>query len=138
MSLRKLKRQAMRQQTKRNMEIAADYRSSVKSLSAAESIRGIVQQGITPKQLEEEFDRGWRKGYKDAAMPTSRAAMAAAILALGEVFGFSDEQCVLFLDEMFRHMMTAIGDDDLVEEAFERVGVEIDWGNPVDGVTRTR
>ncbi|MBR6030189.1 MAG: hypothetical protein IKP40_13985 [Clostridia bacterium] len=134
MSLRKLKRQAMRNQTKANEELRRQYEESKRALSAAETITGLIQQGVTPRQLEEEFTRGYKAGYKAAAMPTSKAAMAAAIIALKEVYGFGPKRCIRFLNVMYERMVTAITDEELVQEAFDQVGVEIDFGDPVEGV----
>lgn len=134
MANRALRRQMMRQQTAKNKTLEAGYRTSVRDLSAAETIKGIIQHGVTPKQLEEEFTRGYKAGYHEAAMPTSRAAMAAAIIALKEVYGFGPKRCVRFLNVMFEKLITAIGDEDLVQEAIAQVGVEIDFGDPVEGV----
>jgi hypothetical protein len=97
-------------------------------------INKIEQNGITLSDLEKEYDRGYDKGFADASRPMYMTMMAAISIALKELHGFGKKRIIDVLrkvDETVIYSLTAM---ETVEEALEKTGVELLFGEPFDRV----
>ena len=131
MSLRKLKRQAMRQQTKTNQALRDQYQASVKALNTAQTINGIIQNGVTPKMLEDAenkaFQRGYGKGLEVGATPYVKVYCAAVCLALHRHFGFGGVRCSRVLNEALEIVNhgTWIEPEEVIDQAEQETGIDL-------------
>ena len=131
MSLRQLKRKAMRQQIKSNEALKDKYRQSVKELDEAERIKGIIQQGVTPKMLEEAknnaYNRGYAEGLHNQALPYIKTFCAALCIALHKEQGFGAVRCARVLAEVTDIVRdgTWIDPEEVIEQAEREIGIDL-------------
>lgn len=90
----------------------------------------LVKNGITPKDLQEQWDAGYNAGI-DATLKT---AYAGACLALHELHGFGSKRCKAFLDAMDRHIIYSLSSIDAAEEVFQKIGVKLVFEDPLDRI----
>lgn len=104
---------------------------------AHHTIRSRIERnggGITEKELEDAREQGRMYGFRQAAFPIMRGALASAIIVLMEDYGFDKEQCYETIGKMYELMANAISDDDLTEAAFEKAGIDIVMDDPLEPV----
>ena len=128
---RAMRRAMMRNQEGKNKALVASY-------SKQEAMANLVKNGITPKDLEEEFNNGRRVGFQEAALPIVKGCYAGICLALHEEFGFGTERCYRALKAVDEKVTWAIGHDELVEEVLEKVGIELHLDEAVERVERRK
>lgn len=127
MSNRALRRQQMRQQSAKNQALTREYQQSIRQLSAAETIKGLIQQGVTPKALEEQYELGREAGFKQASLPVIRACYAGVCLALHDTFGFGKDRCARVLREMDSRISLMLEDQELRDEVMDKIGLDINF-----------
>ncbi len=69
-----------------------------------------------------------------ASGPILKAVYAAVILLMTEEYGFTHEACVDLLEKLEDKTLLALGDEDLVEEAFEKTGIRIRFNEGIDRI----
>jgi len=106
MGLRSLKRQQMRKTVKEAPTLAEEYKRSVRSLNAVQTIAGAIQNGITPKMLEEQYKKGYEEGkmavlklVEQEKLPYVQVFCAAMCLALHEHYGFAAKRLARVIAE---------------------------------------
>ena len=129
MSNRADRRRMMREQTNKGKLLLASY-------TKQQRIDALMQQGISPQQLKENYDLGYRNGHRDGYFNgtlTMRKTIYAAIsLALHELHGFGEERLVRVLKLVDEKMYYCIDNQDLVDELFAKTGLELELSESVD------
>jgi len=125
MSNRADRRRMMREETKRNRALIADY-------SKQQRIAGLIQNGITPEDLEKSFEEGRKIGFTDASEAILKAAYAGICLALNERFGFGKKRVYDALAAVDEKVVFALGQNELVDEVLRRFDITIDFGEAFD------
>ena len=131
MSNRAARRKMMREQTRRSKELVASY-------SKQQRIAGLIQNGITTKDLEEAYERGRQEGFKQAAVPIVKSCYAGICVALHDVFGFGTERCYRAVNAVDEKIIWALNHQELVDEVLQKTGIDIDFGAPFDRVEKTK
>lgn len=131
------RRAIQRSESKKNMRLAAEYARSVNALSSNERIASLVQNGITPKDVKAEYERGRNEGAVEAGLSITKCCYAAMILVLQEQFSFNNDQCyeaVMALDDK---IVYAIDHADMSDEVLEKTGIFLNLDSAIDRVERT-
>lgn len=81
MSNRAMRRAAMRTQTQKSQALIASY-------TKQQRIAGLIQNGISPKDLEQSYEEGRQEGFKQAGVSIIRTCYAAICIALHDEFDF--------------------------------------------------
>ena len=90
----------------------------------------LQEAGYTPKELQEEYQRGWQAG----AEAFLESAYAATCLALKETHGFGRERCKKVLQSMDQHVLFTLSSVEIVEEVWERLGLRLVFDKPFDRI----
>lgn len=99
---------------------------------AQKTARRMMQNGITPEDLKRNYDKGIREGFNRASMHMVEAYYAATAYALNKEFGFGQARCIRALRAIEEALIEAITNDELRKMALDRVGIEINFTEPVE------
>ena len=131
MSNRAQRRAMMRNQMNKSQQLLANY-------SKQQRMAGLVQNGITPKDLEEEFQRGREIGFKEAAEPILKSCYAGICIALHDEFGFGENRCYRAIKAVDKKIVWALNHQELVEETLEKTGLRLQLDEPFERVQTGR
>ena len=131
MSNRAQRRAMMRNQINKNQQLLANY-------SKQQRMAGLVQNGITPKDLEEEFQRGREIGFKEAAEPIIKSCYAGICIALHDEFGFGESRCFRAIKAVDEKIIWVLNHQELVEETLEKTGLTLQLDEPFERVQKAR
>lgn len=105
-------------------------------LTVDDRINAMCKNGITPQDLEKEFERGRLDGFKTAAEPMLKTCYAAICLALNDVHGFGAKRCFDVLVAVDDYVANSLTSAEAIEEVFDRMGLELDFGSPEGHIMR--
>lgn len=125
------------------MSNRADRRANKKSkvpgyhrLTKEQRYMGMVQNGITPKDLDRKYDEGYTAGRMEVATPVFKTIYAAICLALNDLHGFGEKRCFDVLcrvDDLVTNYFTST---EAVQDVFDRMGLELSFGDVYGTVRR--
>ncbi|MBQ9251583.1 MAG: hypothetical protein IJ188_02980 [Clostridia bacterium] len=130
MANRAQRRKMMRSQIDRDKELIRTY-------GKQQMMARLVQNGITPEDLENNYREGWETGYGEGSVNVTKSCYAAVILALKEEFGFDDDQCFEAVRAVDRKIVWAIEHAELVEEVLEKTSLQINLDEPFARIQKT-
>ena len=90
----------------------------------------MMKNGISPKDLQDAYDRGLKDGINRASDYCMKDAYAGFLLAAHEVFGFGRERCKRLLYAADERVVNSLASDEAIEEVYRMVGVKIDFYDP--------
>ena len=121
------RRAMMREQTKKNKALIADY-------SKQQRIAGLIQNGITAKDLDEAYERGRKEGFNQASWPIIKCCHAGICIALHDEFGFDNRQCYEALKAVDDKIIYTLNHSKLADEMLEKTGIRLRLDEPFDRV----
>lgn len=89
-----------------------------------EQVRRLTQNGITQKDLDECFDKGYAEGFKMGTDKTLKTVYAGIILQLLED-GNDDATAIGFLRDLDNRLITSISEEEDIESVFDKTGVRL-------------
>lgn len=96
----------------------------------------MMKNGITPKDLQDAYDKGYNEGVKRASDYCLKDAYAGFLMAAHEVFGFGRDRCRRLLYAADQRVVNSLASEESIEEVFKKVGVSINFFDP-DRITET-
>lgn len=93
-------------------------------------INAMCKQGISPKDLQEAYNKGYDEGVKLASDYCLKDAYAGFLLAAHEVFGFGRDRCRRLLYAADERVCNSLASNEAIEEVFKTVGVSINFFDP--------
>jgi hypothetical protein len=84
------------------------------------------------KGFTEGYEAGREEGFKQSAMMTIQRTYGAILCAAHELYGFGQDRGVRLLNRMHEVLVEMLTDEELAQRVLDEVGVEIDWGQPID------
>ena len=133
-SLRKLRRQAARQELNDNKRLVNDLIESRRNLGIAQMLDGMIQNGISREDLATEYSRGYQAGvddvmdkYKTAAQPYLQVYVAATAIALHQLYGFGGKRAGRVIASAMEVVRsgTWIDEDEFIEQCKQEVKLDI-------------
>lgn len=103
-------------------------------VSPEEREKMMMRNGISERDLEREYNRGHKDGFREATQPTIMTCFAAVCLALEEGHGFKAKRCADVLNATYGHMMETLTSKEAIDEVYKRMGLELDFKEPFDPV----
>ena len=94
----------------------------------------LIQNGITEKDLRDNYDKGWSDGFSKAAEPVIQACYAAICLALNDVLGYGQKRCARILNAADQHLTYSLTSKEAIEEVYDRMKLRIDFHETFDRV----
>lgn len=84
------------------------------------------------KGFEKGYEEGREEGFKQSAMTTIQRTYGAILCAAHELLGFGQERGIRLLNRMHEVLVEMLTDEELAQRVLDEVGVEIDWGQPIE------
>ena len=91
----------------------------------------LVKNGITIKDLEENYNKGYEAGFAVASGPVIKTCYAAVCLALNELHGFGMKRCKDVLNLVDEKILFSITSMETIEEVWQKIGLQIDFNEVV-------
>lgn len=110
--------------------------SRYQRMSPEQQQKALFKQGISPKDLQEAYEKGRDEGIKMASSYCLKDAYAAFLMAAHEVFGFGPQRCKRLLYAADQRVVNSLASDEAIEEVFQKLGVSINFYDP-DRITET-
>lgn len=105
------------------------------SMTKEERMDALVKNGITPKDLEKNFEIGYDAGFKDASTQVVKTVYAAVCLALNDKkYGFGKKRCADVLRAVENHVLYSLSSEEAIEEVYKRMKLQLDFGEPFDRI----
>jgi len=123
------RRAMMRAETNRNKKLIAEY-------GRQKRVAGLIQNGITPDDVRNEYNRGLEEGFKLAGTQIIKNCYAGIILALKEDFGFDDDQCFEAISSVDKKVIYSIDHHAMAEQVLRETGLRLDMDDPLERVVR--
>lgn len=91
----------------------------------------LVKNGITIKDLEENYNKGYEAGFAVASEPVIKTCYAAVCLALNELHGFGMKRCKDVLNLVDEKILFSLTSMETIEEVWQKIGLQIDFNEVV-------
>ena len=91
----------------------------------------LVKNGITIKDLEENYNKGYEAGFAVASGPVIKTCYAAVCLALNELHGFGMKRCKDVLNLVDEKILFSLTSMESIEEVWQKIGWQIDFNEVV-------
>ena len=101
-----------------------------KKLSPAQQMNALLKNGITPKDLEEQYARGRDDGIET----TFKTVYAAACLTLHSLEGYGRARCKRFLQALDACVIDTLTSTEAVEKVWDEIGLELDFKESFDRI----
>ena len=95
-------------------------------------MRSLAHSTAYRKGFTEGYEAGREEGFKQSAMMTIHRTYGAILCAAHELYGFGQDRGVRLLNRMHEVLVEMLTDEELAQRVLDEVGVEIDWGQPID------
>ena len=105
----------------------------IQRLADNEMVQRIQRNGITLEDLKAAEDRAMQDGYLAGKIETLKLCYAGMCLALHEKYGFGLKRCKDALNAVDEKIVYALTSEELVDEVFASVGLEIDFKDAFPG-----
>lgn len=128
----KSSREMRRQKQRENRNMLAEI-----SLTPEEELRlKFFRNGITEKDVQKAYEKGAQEGRKFAEDFAFHTIYAAFLITMIDKHGMDADEAVDLLIEIDRQTVLCVEDTDLVEEAYEKTGIELSWTDAIERITR--
>lgn len=97
----------------------------------------LVRNGITTKDLEDNYRRGCQQGYADGLHDTIHTVYAAVCLALHDEFGFGHTRCLRALQRVDEHVLNTLVSAEAIEKVWQDMQIAINFKEPFDRMEET-
>lgn len=108
---------------------AEKAKPSWQRMSHDQKLANLMKQGISPKDLEKSYNDGYEQGRLVGINGTYGICFAAACLALNDLHGFGRKRLYHVMERMQHHVINSLTTSEACTEVFDRVGLELDFGD---------
>lgn len=127
-SSRELRRAKVRADRKALMEIP---------LTPVEQLRAqFYRNGITEADVQKAYEQGTQEGRKFAEDFAFHTIYAAFLITMIDRHGMDADEAVDLLIEIDKQAVLCVEDTDLVAEAYEKTGVQLNWEDAIERIIR--
>ncbi len=128
----KSSREIRRQREREKRNVLADIR-----LTPQEELKlKFYRNGITEKDVQKAYEQGAADGRKFAEDFAFHTIYAAFLITMIDKHGMDADEAVDLLIEMDKQTVLCVEDSELVDEAYEKTGVELDWTDAIERIVR--
>lgn len=128
----KSSREIRRQREREKRNILADIR-----LTPQEELKlKFYRNGITEKDVQKAYEQGAADGRKFAEDFAFHTIYAAFLITMIDKHGMDADEAVDLLIEMDKQTVLCVEDSELVDEAYEKTGIELDWTDAIERIVR--
>lgn len=127
-SSREIRRQKARKDRKTLMEMETTPAEKMKA--------AFFRNGITLEDMKQEYYRGAQDGRKFAEDYAFHTIYAAFLITMIDHHGMDQEEAVDLLIEIDHQTVLCVEDEELVKEAYEKTGIELNWDDAIERIER--
>lgn len=98
-------------------------------------VSSLVKNGITPEDLEREYNNGYKAGFEAGSIQPVKCIYAAVCLALNKLHGFGKSRCRDVLLEIDKNVLYTLTSGEIIDEVWSKIGLKIDFDDPLDRIT---
>jgi hypothetical protein len=125
-------REIRRQQIRADRKALADI-----ALTPVEQLRAqFYRNGITEADVQKAYEQGTQEGRKFAEDFAFHTIYAAFLITMIDKHGMDADEAVDMLIEIDKQTVLCVEDTDLVDEAYEKTGVQLNWEDAVERIIR--
>ncbi len=110
-----------------------EYLKKKESLSILEQKANLFRNGITEKDLKEEFTRGYGAGWEDGRSNLYKTLIACICLVMDEK-GVDRDEIINFLREVDGRVALSVDEKDESDEVIDRMGIELQFHRAIDRI----
>ena len=129
---------ANRAERRRLMRETTEKKALIADYTQSQLMAGLAQNGITPKDLEKEYHRGYQDGLQAASLPMIKTCYAAICLALHDEFDFGEDEYFRALTRVDERLLWTLENQELVDEVLEKTGLTIQFDEVFERVQKTK
>ena len=111
------------------------YLKSKEQMRLIDQKAEIFRNGVTEKDLAEEFKRGYGAGWSDGRDKLYKTILASICLVMDED-GYDSDDIIAFLRMVDNRVIISIDEKEDLDEVFERIGVELRFKNAVGRIEK--
>ena len=115
-------------------QIARSSRQTVAQMSRDAKKAALIRNGITPEDLQREYQSGHDEGFSAGVTATGKLTYAAIGIALHDLHGFGHKRILRVLQEVDQHVQMDFSSLDAAEELLEKTGIRLNWNDPIERV----
>ena len=119
-----------REQRRKAKKQAPRKTPAYRRMTIEERKDALVKNGITPKDLEEQYARGRDDGIET----TFKTVYAAACLVLHELEGYGAKRCKRFLQRLDDTVINAFTSAETIDEVWQKIGLELEFHESFDRI----
>ena len=128
----KSSREMRRQKQRQDRNTLAEIR-----LTPQEELRlKFFRNGITEKDVQKAYEKGTQEGRRFSEDFAFHTIYAAFLITMIDKHGMDADKAVDLLIEMDHQVVVCVEDQELVDEAYEKTGVELHWDDAVGRIER--
>ena len=125
-------REIRRQQIRADRKALADI-----ALTPVEQLRAqFYRNGITEADVQKAYEQGTQEGRRFAEDFAFHTIYAAFLITMIDKHGMDADKAVDLLIEIDKQTVLCVEDTDLVDEAYEKTGVQLNWEDAVERIIR--
>lgn len=119
------------------MRANAELKQQMVARTRETIIGALGSGGITVDDLQREYDRGREDGFRQAGLNAIHCCYAGMVLALHDTYGFGKKRCYRVLKACDQKVAYVLGYPELADEVMEKVGISIDFADPLERIQKT-
>lgn len=123
-----------RQQRRAKARNDKKYLNGLLATPAEQRQAQLFRNGITLEDLKREREAGWMQGKEDVEQFCFHTIYAAILITMVEHHGWDGDKAADLLKEIDRQVVTCIEDQDIVDEAYRKTGIQLSWTDPLERV----
>lgn len=125
-SSREIRRQKDRENRKALLEM---------ELAPADRLKAaLYRNGITFDDMKKEYERGFKDGRKISEDFAFHAVYAAFLITMIDHHNMEQDEAITLLREIDNQVVLCIEDQELMDEAYRRTGVELNWADSLERI----
>lgn len=97
-------------------------------------VSALIKNGITPRDVQQAFDDGFKQGFDKASPGITKTLYAAVALALHDLYGYGGTRCKRVLERVDWYVLNALTSAEAIEEVYDRMGIILDFNEGIDRV----
>ena len=86
-------------------------------------------EGLSLRDMEKEHEKGYRLGYENGLQHAMKTCYAGAALAAVNTFGAEQQKVIDFLMALDQKVTYALTSEELIDEVFESLNLQIGFAN---------
>lgn len=103
-------------------------------MSEAQRTNALYKNGITLADVEKASKDSYVTGFHEGGRLAYRCALCALALASKTVYGFGKKRAARLMHEFDREILLCINDETMREDVWSKLGIEINWDDPLDRI----